>query len=469
MTELFRTEAQKELARRFFYDYCQARYGKFYTSDREYLIDLCNRLQGFMEQNEKRFMVVNMPPRHGKSFTAKNFTEWLFGENPELKVMTGSYNETLSTTFAKQVRDTIDEIPAGSKVVFNDIFPLTKVKYGEASAAIWSLEGSNQKSYLATSPTGTATGFGANVILIDDIIKNSEEAYNELTLEKHWDWFTNTMMQRTEGDDWKIIVIMTRWATTDLAGRVLDAYPDVEHVTYKAVQDDGSMLCDDILNNHDYQIKTREMNIDIVEANYNQQPIDVKGRLYGEFTNYDALPAGDHRKFNYTDTADTGKDFLCSVDYIEASGDIYVTDVVMSDDSMEVTEPLVADMLHNDGVHEATIESNNGGRGFARNVERLLLERHSSNRCVIQWKAQTSNKEARILASSAWVTKHIFMPLNWQYRWPEFYKQLSSYQRKGKNIHDDAPDVLAAIYEKTANPEGAAVLDFYRKAAQEAA
>lgn len=139
-----RVQARNELSRRVFYEYCANQYAKFYTDDRPYLVDLCNRLQAFMDQNEKRFMVVNMPPRHGKSFTAKNFTEWLFGEDPALKVMTGSYNETLSTTFARQVRNTIEEQSAGARTVYNDIFPDTKVKYGEASASIWSLEGSNQ-------------------------------------------------------------------------------------------------------------------------------------------------------------------------------------------------------------------------------------------------------------------------------------------------------------------------------------
>lgn len=464
-SEWIAQEAKKELARRYFYDYCTLRYGKFYQPERYYLEDLTKRLQRFVEQNKKRFMVVNMPPRHGKSFTAKNFTEWLFGKDPTLKVMTGSYNETLSSTFAKQVRDTIDEQSTGTTIVYNDIFPFTKVKYGEASASIWALEGSSQKSYLATSPTGTATGFGANVILIDDIIKNAEEAYNEAVLDKHWDWFNNTMMQRTEGDDWKFIVIMTRWATNDLAGRILEEFPDVEHVTYKAVQEDGSMLAPSILNKTDFEIKTRNMNLDIIEANYNQLPIDVKGRLYGAFVTYERLPEGEHRKFNYTDTADTGQDWLCSVDYLVHENDVYITDVYMSDQGMEITEPAVADMLHADEVNEAVIESNNGGRGYARNVERLLLERFGTNRCVIQWQAQTKNKEARILASSAWVMKHIFMPINWQHKWPEFYNQLHKYQRKGKNTHDDAPDVLAAIYERVANPTSAGIIDVYRRQA----
>jgi predicted phage terminase large subunit-like protein len=449
--EHVRKAARRELARRYFYDYCQMMYGNFYTEDREYLKTLCDTLQSFIEQNEKRILVINIPPRHGKSFTAKNFTEWLFGANPTLKVMTGSYNETLSTTFARQVRNTIEEKSTGGRTVFNDIFPDTRIKYGEASANIWSLDGSNQKNYLATSPTGTATGFGANIILVDDIIKNSEEAYNELVLEKHWDWFVNTMMQRTEGHDWKLIIIMTRWATNDLAGRVLDSYDDVEHVSYKAIQDDGTMLCNAILNANDYSIKTKNMALEIVEANYNQKPIDIEGRLYQSFMEYDDLPTTEAKKWNYTDTADKGTDFLCSVDYIEHNGDVYVTDVVMTDKPMEVTEPMVAEMLFTDGVNEAIIESNNGGRGFARNVERELMDRYKSNKCVITQLPQTSNKEARILASSAWVSRHVYMPKNWKQKYPEFYKQVMGYQKKGKNKHDDGVDVLAGIYERVAN------------------
>ena len=255
-----------------------------------------------------------MPPRHGKSRTGTNLAPWLFGENPLLKIMTGSYNETLSTTFAKQVRDTIQEQSAGGRIVYGDIFPNTKVKYGEASMSLWSLEGSKQKSYLATSPTGTATGFGADYLILDDIIKSDKEAFNQTILDGHWDWFVNTMMQRLEAGG-KVIVIMTRWATNDLAGRILAKYGAlVRNINYKAVQDDGTMLRDDILSRADFELKTQEMAREIVEANYNQTPIDIKGRLYDRLLTYSSLPAGEHVKRNYTDTADKGTDYLCSME-----------------------------------------------------------------------------------------------------------------------------------------------------------
>jgi predicted phage terminase large subunit-like protein len=450
--EYVRIEAKKELARRYFYDYCTLRYPKHYTKERQFLKDVCERMQAFTEQNDKRFLVINIPPRHYKSFTGTNFIEWLFGKYPDKKAMTGSYNETLSTTFARKVRDTIEEKKSEGVLVYNDIFPDTKVKYGQASASLWALQGSSQDNYLATSPTGTATGFGANVVLVDDILKNAEEAYNEMVKDKQWSWLVNTMLSRTEGDDWKVIVIMTRWATDDLAGRILSEFADqAEHITYKAVQDDGTMLCDDVLNKSDYILKTREMNPDIVEANYNQTPIDIKGKLYSDFATWDSLPEGTHRKLNYTDTADKGKDYLCSVNYVEYEGEAYITDLVMSDEPMEVTEPMVAKMFYIDEVNEAVIESNSGGRGFARNIERMLKEQYKSTKTVIRQVPQTANKESRILTSSAWVNNHIYMPYNWKNKYPEFYKQLMKYQKKGKNAHDDAPDVLAGIYETVTN------------------
>lgn len=97
----------------------------------------------------------------------------------------------------------------------------------------------------ATSPGGTATGFGCDVLIIDDLIKNDEEAYNECLKEAHWKWFTDTMLSRLE-EGGKVIIVMTRWATDDLAGRALAHFREIDvpvrHVNFKAVQDDGSML-----------------------------------------------------------------------------------------------------------------------------------------------------------------------------------------------------------------------------------
>lgn len=453
-----RRELELEAARIDFWSFCCLMMPKFYRKERTYLRNLCDELQDFVKKSKKHFLVVNLPPRHGKSLTAQLFTAWLFGLNNQTKVMTASYNEKLSTTFARNVRNLIQSEKVDSHLVYSDIFPYTKIKYGEAQAQMWALSDSNEINYLATSPTSTATGFGAHFLLVDDVIKSAEDAYNENTLDSHWEWFNNTFLSRTE-NPWKIIIIMTRWAEEDLAGRVLRSFgDDVEHITHKAVQDDGSMLCDDVLSREDYEAKTKEMNLDIVEANYNQKPIDVSGRLYSEFKEWEKLPSS-AEVINFTDTADTGEDFLCSIDGVIYQNEFYITDLVFTDEPMETTENKVAELLHDDKATTARIESNNGGRGFARNVEKILIERYGSNRCDIKAIPQTHNKESRILASSAWVQKHIYMPFGWKNRFPDFYRQVMSYQRKGKNNHDDAVDVLASIYEYVSEPREVELID----------
>lgn len=449
---LLRYYAKLELARRSLWEYCKLTAPDFYTEDRHFLKDLANKLQWFLEEAKEQIMVVNMPPRHGKSRTATNTVDWLFGvRGKDIKVMTGSYNETLSSTFAKQVRDRIAEKPTAGVTVYNDIFPNTRIKYGEASAQKWALEGSQVANYLATSPTGTATGFGCNIMIIDDVIKNAEEAYNANTLEKLKSWFTDTMLSRTE-NGFKLIVIMTRWATEDLAGFILENYKDVVHVNYKAVQDDGSMLCPEILSPEDFELKTKNMNKDIVAANYQQEPIDIKGRLYSSIKTYTDLPTDGNGNsllkylLNYTDTADEGSDFLCSICYGMYGNSYYVLDVLYTKDAMEVTEPATAAMLTKHNIGCAIIESNNGGRGFARNVERECKElgnRHTN----IKWFHQSKNKIARILSNSTSVMNNVYFPVNWEDRWPDFAKAIKKYQREGKNEQDDAPDALTGVYE----------------------
>ena len=209
-------------ARKSFFDYCNVKAPDFYKSNRLFLVDFCNQLQEFYNSDDEVF-IVNMPPRHGKSRTIGCFVEWVLGNNQSEKIMTGSYNETLSTNFSKNVRNTIAEEKADSdRIIYSDVFPDVKIKRGDGAMNMWSLE-NGYNNYLATSPTGTATGFGASIMIIDDLIKSSMEANNADVLEKHWSWFTDTMLSRLE-EKAKIIIVMTRWHSLDLAGRALEHF-----------------------------------------------------------------------------------------------------------------------------------------------------------------------------------------------------------------------------------------------------
>ena len=331
------------------------------------------------------------------------------------------------------------------------MFPNTSLKFGSSEVMKWQTSSSKQINYLATSPGGSATGFGCTFLLVDDLIKNAKEANNERVLEEQWDWFTNTMLSRREGKK-KVLIIMTRWNSRDLAGKVLEFVKanniSYSHINFRAEIDDTKMLCEDIFDRSDVKKARLAMGEDIYSANYNQEPIDLKGCLYGEFLTYENLPEDIVASENYTDTADTGEDSLSGIDYaVDSKGNAYILDILFTQESMEYTEVKLAEMLTRDRVNYARIESNNGGRGFSRNVKRIAQEQYSNSITKFKPFHQSNNKLSRILTGVTGVMQRIYFPVGYKQKFEAFYKEISRFQRQGKNAHDDAADALTGVYE----------------------
>ncbi|MEE4248559.1 MAG: phage terminase large subunit, partial [Kangiellaceae bacterium] len=196
---------------------------------------------------------------------------------------------------------------------------------------------------------------------------------------------------------------------------------------------------------------TRSKDPDKFDCLYQGDPVSKEGLLYQQdFKTYTELPEIKKRK-NYTDTADTGKDKLCSINYAiplsKVDEHIYITDVIYTDEPMENTEPLVSNMLIKGNINESNIESNNGGRGFSRNVD--ALNKKQTRSITVNWFHQSGNKESRIYSQSANVNRTIVFPSDWHIRWPDFYKDVTKYKKIfSANKFDDAPDTLTGIIEK---------------------
>ena len=228
-------KAKYREARRSFWAYCKLMNPGFFREDRPHLRELAETLQALEEGtlyapdgSVCRRLAISEPPRHGKSYTMTLFNQWCFGRNAEDRIINVSYNETLSSRFSKGVRDGIDATKVDpSFTVFSDIFPGIAIKRGDAAAQLWSLEGS-YFSFLGAGMGGTITGVGCRKLIIDDPIKNHMEASNDQVLDDQWEYYTNTLLSRVE-EGGMVIIIMTRWNTRDLVGRVLDAEPGKWH------------------------------------------------------------------------------------------------------------------------------------------------------------------------------------------------------------------------------------------------
>ena len=410
-----------------------------------------------------RKILLNIPPRHGKSYSVANFVDWVFGVDNTNRVIAVTYNETLASRFSVNVRDAIDATKLDDSItIFSDVFPDTKIKFGDSAKQIWSLEG-QFFNYLATGFGGTITGIGCNIGIIDDPVKSSKEAYNDNLLNDQYSWYTDTFLSRVEEGGIQII-IQTRWSTKDLSGRLLSGPEGPEWYEFKMKacldEEKGIMLCPELLSFESYKKKKALTSPAIMEANYQQTPVDVQGGLYTGFMTYEQLPVvvdgATGREVSaleqikaYIDTADTGKDYLCGIIYGVYNLEAYVLEVIYTQESMESTEEEVAKALYFYNVTWADIESNNGGRGFARNVERILKEKYHTNRCIINWFHQSENKLSRIRSAATWVIRHLYYPINWMHRWPEYHLSMLTFQGKGSDEHDDAQDATTGVAEKT--------------------
>ena len=174
-------------------------------------LDLLDETLMKVSTGQLKRVIVTMPPRHGKSErVSKKFPAWHVGRNPGDEMILASYSVDLSRGFSRIARDTLTT----NHIVFD-----VKVDPNNQSAESWGTEG-YRGGVTAAGVGGAITGKGARIAIIDDPVKNAEEANSEVMREKVWDWYQSTLYTRLTPDG-RIIVVMTRWHEDDLVGRLL--------------------------------------------------------------------------------------------------------------------------------------------------------------------------------------------------------------------------------------------------------
>ena len=196
--------------------------------------DICQRLEKFsqaVEDGESPRLMLFMPPRHGKSTLASvAFPAWHLGKNPKHEFISCSYSGSLAMTFSRKVRQLLREPN------YRNIFAKTLLDRTSQSVEAWlTTQGGG---YVAAGVGGGITGKGANILVIDDPVKNREDAESEFNRESVWNWYTSTAYTRLAPGG-GVLIILTRWHDDDLAGRLLTAAKDGadqwEVVKYPAV------------------------------------------------------------------------------------------------------------------------------------------------------------------------------------------------------------------------------------------
>lgn len=447
--ELIRKELQKELARREFYEFCKYMDPSFFTPGKPHLKQIADAFQGVYEGRIKK-LAVSLPPRAGKSYITSLFCAWVLGKEPLGSIMRNSYAAKLAEKFSKDIRDGLITNPK-----FLEIFPDVKISKSSAAVDGWSLEGNTQPSYFCAGVGGAITGFGCKTIaILDDPVKNIEEALSETVMENVWNWYTSTHLSRLE-IGCPEIHIATRWTKKDPIGRLTDEeseeYDDSFTVINIPALIDGKSFCEEVKTTEEYlQIKkvTDEF---IWEAEFMQRPVESKGLLFpieelNRFSMKDLSSKRADGIAGFTDTANKGSDYLCSLTGKRFGEYTYITDVVFTQDGVEITEPLVAQMIIDAKMDVMKIESNNGGYEYARNIRNLIKGKCP---CSVISEPTTANKETRILMSAGYVKEYFYFRNDYNpgSDYDKFMRQFTSYIKLGKNKHDDGADAVTGLAE----------------------
>lgn len=229
-----------------------------------------------------KILMVFMPPRHGKSEECTiNFPAWYLGRNPNKEIITASYSGDLAVKFGGRTRDLVNSR------VFKNIFPNVSLKAGDESKGEWM---TNQNgTYVSVGVGGATTGKGADVFLIDDPIKNAEEAESEVYREKVWEWFKTVAWTRLEPNG-VMVIILTRWHLDDLAGRILkneDFKKICKIISYPAIaeRDEAFRKIGEALWPRRYKIEELEQTKRLIgsknfSALYQQHPIATENQEF---------------------------------------------------------------------------------------------------------------------------------------------------------------------------------------------
>lgn len=165
-----------------------------------------------------RRVIVNMPPQHGKSeLCSRYFPAWYLSGFPNHRIVLTSYESRYAKSWGRKARDTVK----GAGDVLG-----VRIDPEVSAAGEWDLRGYNGGMF-SVGMGGAITGRAANCLIIDDFIKNSEEAMSPTIRNKHWDWYRSVAKTRMSPDG-VILIVATRWHEDDLIGRILDSDEDNE-------------------------------------------------------------------------------------------------------------------------------------------------------------------------------------------------------------------------------------------------
>lgn len=286
------TGGWREIARTEYSFYCEYVHRGLYKISKHSDL-LCSKLEA-VERGDIKRLLICCPPRHGKSMTvSETFPSWFIGRNTNRRVIVVSYGDALAQRFGRENKKRIREF---GKEIFN--IKLSSVNQANVN---WGLDGA-RGGMIAAGIGGSITGEGADLLIIDDPIKNRMEANSIAYRNMVWNEYLSTLLTRLQSEA-AIILILTRWHEDDLAGRILKEHADDwDIVSLPAVAESendllGRKIGETLWPENGYDekwaaLKKREVGTQVWNSLFQQRPSILEGGLFnrGWWRYYQRIP-----------------------------------------------------------------------------------------------------------------------------------------------------------------------------------
>lgn len=444
------------------------------------------KLLDMFAQGTIKKMMIQAAPQHGKSEgSTRLLPSFLLGKNPDLQVCIGSYSQTMARDFNRDCQKIIDS--EKYRAIFPDTtlfgtIPDIKINYLR-NADVFDIV-NHEGCLRVVGRGGSLTGRTIDIMILDDVYKDYQEANSSVVRELAWKWYTTVVSTRLHNKSQQLIVF-TRWHEEDIIGRlektekIIDVkeWKDLENVdddtwvriNFEAIKttppyeidprDVGEALWEE---RHSLKSLLIQRQLDPVQFNclYQGNPSSAAGRLYQAFKTWSTIDeyGTPIRKGTLIDVADGGDDYLCGLSYVVVRSEntyfdeqsnkwkpiifALITDIEFTKEGTAITLVTMPNQINRNGSDKVWVESNSGGSQYARS----LMPKVKS---VVEGYYQNTNKESKIVTNAAMVNQHIVFPLGWETRYPTFYNHITSFLRNfGANTHDDGADALTEVYLK---------------------
>lgn len=412
-----------------------------------------------MEDDKYDRVCLSMPPGAQKTTLEKFFASWIIGKYPKDYSLFFSHTSEITEKFYKGVLDITTD---STEYLWNDIFPSVRLQSTNAKAQEINFDKYKPFSNLQCSSIGSKNAGKVRTnryLYCDDLIGSIEEALNPALLEKIWRIYGVDLKQRKLNEQVKELIIMTRWSTQDVIGRIIELYGDSERTKIIAVPDIDPQTGE---SNFDYKyngmsvafFNDQALTMDEVSYKclYKQEPIEREGLLFpdNKVRRYTELPNTPIKRITgQADCKGKGTDFFvlpCLVEFEGYEGDYYCIDTLCNKSAdYEYQYERATLLIVENEMQDCEFESNMGGDRVGEEVDKRVKDRGWI--CNITAVPTESNKEARIFQCSNWILQHIIFKDRTLYDQKEDYgvmmSELLRYSVSGKNPNDDVADVFS--------------------------